>query len=188
MTGTHTIKTFGIGRRLGLALGALACAGALQASPAAADTSAASAETARAGKQASTRVNGVAALRSGFRTAGILDRTVGFRNGTGETISVAIMRHSPGACGAYGNWQTKGWWTLAPGEMKRAFTTDNRYAYYYAESTSGREWRGPFGRVYMYSRAFTSCLGIGSSEAYGTVGMRMIDLDGAGLYHTINLI
>jgi uncharacterized membrane protein len=177
-----------IGRRLSLAVAALAGVAALGAPTASADASAASAETARAGKATSAGTLMPAAQRAGIRSSGLLDRAVSFRNGTGQTVWVAIMRHSPGACTGHGDWQTRGWYRLEPGEVKQALTTDNRYAYYYAKAANGAEWRGPFGRVYVYNRAFTSCLGIGSSEAYGTVGMRTIDLGRAGLYHTINLI
>ncbi len=120
--------------------------------------------------------------------SGVIDRAVNFRNSYGKTVWVAIMRNDPDRCGGYGDWQTKGWWRLAPGEVKQAFTTSNRYAAYYARAEDGTQWTGDRGPVYVYHDTFDSCLNIGSTAAYGTVNMRLIDLNGAGLSHTIDLI
>src|SRR5216117_2920566 len=55
---------------------------------------------------------------------------VSFRNSYGKTVSVAILRDSE-ICGG---WAKKGWYELAPGEVKKVFSTTARYAYYYAEA------------------------------------------------------
>jgi len=116
---------------------------------------------------------------------------VSFRNKYHSTVWVAIMRYNPDKCGEYGNWQTKGWWRLDPGQTKQAFSTTNRYACFYAEADDGAFWAGPYGPVYVYYEAFDSCVNIGSTAAYGTVGMRLLDLGWWAwnplATHTVNL-
>src|SRR3954463_7341296 len=73
--------------------------------------------------------------------AALFDTAVKFRNRHGTTGYVAFMRYDPDGCGGDGNWQTKGWLKLAPGETK-GFSTSNRYAYYYAKATDGTKWSG----------------------------------------------
>lgn len=108
-----------------------------------------------------------------------------FRNSTASTVWVAVMFYSPDSCREYGNWGTRGWWQLEPGQTKLAFHTSNRYAAFYAESASGSYWAGSYGPVYVYQEAFDSCVNIGSTAAIGTVGMRLIDTNDDDL--TINL-
>src|SRR4051794_32334693 len=74
--------------------------------------------------------------------AAILGTAVNSRNTPATTVWVAFMRYDPAGCGADGNWQTKGWVRLNPGEVKQAFTTSNRYAYYYAHAADGTKWSG----------------------------------------------
>ena len=60
--------------------------------------------------------------------------------------------------------------------------TLNRYYSYYAKAADGAQWTGQYGPVYVYHQAFDSCLNIGSTAAYGRVGMRLIDTDNYGTY------
>jgi uncharacterized membrane protein len=86
------------------------------------------------------------------------------------------MQYDPNDCGGEGgNWATEGWFGINDGEQVLAFSTDNRYAAYYAKAADGAYWAGDYGPVYVYHEAFNSCVDIGSTAAYGTVGMRLID-------------
>jgi uncharacterized membrane protein len=112
---------------------------------------------------------------------GLFAPAVKFRNSHDTTVWVAFMRYDPDRCRGYGDWQTKGWLRLKPGEVKQAFTTSNRYAYYYAKAADGTKWSGTNQSVksrpvYVYHSAFDSCLTIGSTDAYGTVSMRRIEV------------
>jgi uncharacterized membrane protein len=166
MTATHIVKTLGIGRRLGLALGALACAGALHASPATADT----------GAQAPQG----AAERSSSPW------TVSFGNQTAATVNVAVAYRVDGTCSGQGA-RTQGWWRLAPGQVKRAFTTSYDIAFFYADSTNGRVWEGDDLHTRVYARPFTSCTHLRLTDPMREVGMRRIDLRRAGPNYTIHL-
>lgn len=108
-----------------------------------------------------------------------------FRNSYRTKVWVAIMRFDPGGCGEYGNWATAGWWGIDPGQQVWAFSTNNRWACFYADADDGQHWSGNYGPVYVYYDAFDSCINIGSTAAYGTVGMRLIDV-GSG-DHIVNL-
>jgi uncharacterized membrane protein len=117
---------------------------------------------------------------------------VRFRNQRSSKVWVAIMRYDPSGCGSYGNWATAGWWGVNPGQLVHAFNTSNRYACFYAEGDDGTIWTGPYGPMYVYWDAFSSCVGIGSTAAYDVVGLRLIDL-GSGAWnpwatHTVNLV
>lgn len=106
-----------------------------------------------------------------------------FSNGYPTKIWVAIMFWSPDTCGQEGgNWQTIGWYGIDPGNSADVYDNDledlNRYWYFYAKAADGAEWSGKFGSVYVYHKAFNSCLNIGSTAAYRTVGMRQIDVHG----------
>ena len=111
---------------------------------------------------------------------------VSFRNSYGPRIWVAIMRFDPSGCGQYGNWATAGWWGINYGEQVFAFTTNNRYAAYYAKAANGVQWTGNNGPIYVYHESFNSCIGIGSTAAYATVGMRLIDTGNKN--YVVNLI
>jgi hypothetical protein len=101
---------------------------------------------------------------------------VHFRNSYPSKVWVAIMCYDPVGCRGDGDWATQGWWGIAPGQEVWAFSTGNRYAAFYAEADDGAHWSGPYGPVYVYWEAFNSCVNIGSTAAYETVGMRLIDL------------
>jgi uncharacterized membrane protein len=102
-----------------------------------------------------------------------------FRNNYPSTVWVAIMFYSPARCAQYGQWGTRGWWQINPGGTKLVWVgnTLNRYYAYYANASDGAKWTGQYGPVYVYHQAFDSCLKIGSTAAYATVGMRLIDTD-----------
>jgi uncharacterized membrane protein len=106
-------------------------------------------------------------------------------------VQVAFMWYDPtGSCSSDGQWATKGWWILAPGECKTVFGRDlqkvNKYYYYYAESPDdGFSWRGNV-NVYVPYRTFESCLNIGSTDAR-VVGFRKVDIGSYNNY-TLNLI
>jgi hypothetical protein len=53
--------------------------------------------------------------------------------------------------------------------------THNRYYAYYAEASNGAKWSGQVGPVYVYRRAFDSCLNIRGSGSYA-VGFRWFDV------------
>jgi hypothetical protein len=169
---------------------ALASAIALLTTMASVDANAASVESARPSTAAATH------LSMSPRGASLFDKswTVKFRNSYGKHVDVAIMKWNPDKCGGEGgNWETKGWFGLEPGEVKSVFSTSNRNAGYYAEAVDGHEWKGDRGPVYVYNDAFDSCLNIGSSAAYGTIGMRLVQLPDMSfptthINHTINLI
>lgn len=109
-----------------------------------------------------------------------------FRNSYGPRIWVAIMRYAPDTCGQEGNWETEGWWGINEGQQVYAINTDNRYAAFFAKAADGGYWAGIYGPVYVYHQAFDSCVNIGSTGAYGVVGMRLIDTHDGDL--TINLV
>ncbi len=108
-----------------------------------------------------------------------------FRNSYSAKVWVAIMRYDPDSCREHGNWATEGWWGIDPGQQVWVFSTNNRYACFYAEAEDGAFWAGEYGPVYVYHRVFNSCIKIGSSAAYGTVGMRLIDTNNSDI--VINL-
>jgi uncharacterized membrane protein len=81
-----------------------------------------------------------------------------FCNGFHEEVWVAYMFYSPDTCGGEGNFQTIGWFAIAPGQCATVYANDlddvnNRYWYYYAESASGSTWSGPV-QVYVTDEAF----------------------------------
>jgi uncharacterized membrane protein len=187
-----SVQMFRVGRRIALLSAALVCACAFVAGLLAVDANAAGTVAARPSQASAVPhlkmpASGLAPAQAkrSASAQGLFDSAVNFRNSYGKTVWVAIMRYNPDSCGGYGDWQTKGWWRLEPGEVKQAFTTSTRYAAFYAKAADGAEWTGDRGPVYVYHDAFDSCINIGSTAAYGTVGMRLIDLN-AG--HTINLI
>jgi uncharacterized membrane protein len=63
-----------------------------------------------------------------------------FKNNTNETLQVVISYPNDNCSGGYA---VKGWWILAPGQTKKAFSgwAGKHYFYYFAESqSSGRFW------------------------------------------------
>jgi hypothetical protein len=110
-----------------------------------------------------------------------------FRNSYPAKVWVAIMRYDPDSCrGEYGTWATAGWWGLNPGQQVWPFSTNNRYAAFYADAEDGAFWAGEYGPVYVYYQAFESCINIGSTAAYDVVGMRLIDIGNSDT--VINLV
>ena len=107
-----------------------------------------------------------------------------FRNKYPNSVWVCYMYYSSARCGAYGNWGTRGWWKIDPGQSKLVWVgnTLNRYYAYYAKAADGAQWTVQYGPVYVYHQAFDSCLNIGSTAAYGRVGMRLIDTDNYDTY------
>lgn len=111
---------------------------------------------------------------------------VRFRNSYTSKVWVAVMYYDPADCGEYGNWETKGWWGIDVGATKHPFNTNNRYAAFYAEADDGAIWTGPYGPIYIYQYAFTSCLNLGSTGSIGVVGLRRIDTQNVNW--TVNLV
>ena len=111
---------------------------------------------------------------------------VHFRNSYPHKVWVAVMYYSPDACREYGQWETAGWWGIDPGQEVWAFSTNNRYAAFYAEAADGATWSGGYGPMLVYHHAFRICLGLGQTGAYGHVGLRLIDTQNKD--YTVNLI
>jgi uncharacterized membrane protein len=112
-----------------------------------------------------------------------------FRNSYSDRVWVCIMFYSPNTCNEYGNWGTRGWWGIDPGGRAAVFNGNsdyNRYYAFYAEASNGANWSGPYGPVYVYHEPFDSCINIGSTAAYKTVGTRLIDVGDYDDY-TVNL-
>lgn len=69
------------------------------------------------------------------------NNSISFRNSCSSPVQVAINYKN-----LSGQWETKAWYSLSPGERSRlnGVDTTNRYLYYYAEATdgSGKVWSG----------------------------------------------
>ena len=108
-------------------------------------------------------------------------KNVTFTNATRDKIFVAYMRldHACGAdCGE--PWDVLGWIGLDPGETEtRSNPTKNQWMGYYAESTSGAVWAGPFvNEVSQDKFDKCTCLGVSVShgpQPYHDVGFRDLD-------------
>jgi hypothetical protein len=101
---------------------------------------------------------------------------VHFVNGYSQRLQIAIAFYDTSCTEAGRPWGTRGWWQINPGDSEYVLDTNNRYFYYYAEALDGsRLWtsEGPFYPV--LPRAFTSCAGIGATDARD-VGMVKLDL------------
>jgi uncharacterized membrane protein len=101
-----------------------------------------------------------------------------FINGTRSRVLIAI-KFKQESCRQYGNrpWGTRGWFILNGLDDEKTVlrNNNNRYFYYYAKSDAGRVWQGD-SQCPVTSRAFDSCVGIGSTDAYD-VFMRMRDFE-----------
>ena len=79
--------------------------------------------------------------------------SISFRNSCSSPIQVAIIFKNRS-----GQWETKAWYSLSPGEQSRlnGVDTTNRYLYYYAEATdgSGKVWTGNDTRQEIGSRLY----------------------------------
>jgi hypothetical protein len=101
---------------------------------------------------------------------------VRFQNNYSSPLSVAVMWWDPDGCGSDGNWGTRGWWNLDPGQsVGTNVWTANRYFYFYAEAWDGAVWSGPYGPVYASDAAFDSCIEIGSTADNLLLGMAEVD-------------
>jgi uncharacterized membrane protein len=70
-----------------------------------------------------------------------------------------------------GGWETMDWWRIDPGNSADVFDNDvedlHRYFYFYAKASDGAEWSGDYGPVYVYHRAFDSCVKISQMKPMG---------------------
>ena len=106
-----------------------------------------------------------------------------FKNNYSSTLSVAVMwfdNSSRGCGGDGGNWGTKGWWNINPGDTVHTDVwTANRYFCFYAEAEDGTIWGGDYGPVSATYEAFQGCVGSGSSEDTLSLGMALVDAGSA---------
>jgi uncharacterized membrane protein len=118
-----------------------------------------------------------------------------FTNSYSSSVSISVMWYSPGTCGDEGNWETRGWWNLNPGDtVETNVGTDNRYFCFYAEAWDGAVWGGPYVEE-VFMSAYDGCIGIeqvgNGRDASFLVGFREVD---AGweywtyVTYTINLV
>src|SRR5664280_2303568 len=71
---------------------------------------------------------------------------VRFQNNYSSPLSVAVMWWDPDGCGDDGNWGTRGWWNLDPGQsVGTNVWTANRYFYLWAIHFAARCARLPVG-------------------------------------------
>jgi uncharacterized membrane protein len=105
----------------------------------------------------------------------------------GSSVYLCILYSDSSNCGS-GNdensqWTKMGWWEMAPGQTITAwaggFAGDvagwNRYWYYYAYSTDGKEiWNGPY-PAQVPNIAFQQCID-DNSNCVQTVGFAEIDV------------
>jgi Protein of unknown function (DUF1036) len=100
-------------------------------------------------------------------------------NGYSSEISTAIMFYSPNTCGGEGeNFEMRGWWNIEPGSCALVDTDDlkdvNRYWFYFAHSSDGAVWSGPYGAA-VPTEAFDQCYGIGVSPGE-EINFRLLDI------------
>lgn len=106
-----------------------------------------------------------------------------FCNGFTEGVWVAYMFYSPDDCGGDGDWQTIGWFHVAPGQCTTVYgnsldDVNNRYWYYHAENWDGTVfWAGPVG-VYVTDKAFNHCMVgvVGGQGESRIAGFRILDV------------
>ena len=110
---------------------------------------------------------------------------VHFRNSYGPNIWPRSGRTTRTAAVGKRNWATEGSWGIHEGEEAWAFSTSNRYGVYYAKVANGDLWAGAYGPVYVCHEAWNSCVENGSTAAYATLGMRLIDTEDSEV-HTVN--
>ena len=114
---------------------------------------------------------------------------VQFRNSYSSKVWIAVMYYSPDTCKDFGLWKTEGWWGVSPGQQIWAFSTDNRYAAFYAEAEDGAVWSGIYGPMSIYDYAFRICIDLGQIvqenrpstslvDSLGSVGCMLIDTNG----------
>lgn len=98
-----------------------------------------------------------------------------FKNNHRTIVSVAVMFFDPDSCGDHGNWTTRGWWNIVPGQERWAFSTTNRFAAFFALSQDGLVWTGNVGPANIPLKKFDSCIGLGATNTF-PVGMRLLTL------------
>ena len=115
-----------------------------------------------------------------------------FTNETAKTVYVTFQWYSPDTCAGYGNWETRGWWGLYPGETKTVYGANllfvNRTFYFYAESYDRTMiWSGPFSTCTPIT-AFDWCLDICNTNPLTRIlGYREIQAPFV-VTHTIRLV
>jgi uncharacterized membrane protein len=114
--------------------------------------------------------------------------SLAFSNSTSETVYVVIA-YNNSDCGSGGDaWMKEGWWPIQPGgnvTVHGGLSNGATY-FYYAHTTSGREWGGDFGTS-VPNEAFQQCWNIGTSTSR-EVSMREFTVPVTSVSHTINLI
>lgn len=96
------------------------------------------------------------------------------------------MFYSPDSCSEYGNWGTRGWWNIDPGNEAYVIDTNNRYAAFYIEASDNAVWDGPYGPVYVRQTSFDSCVNIGDNVSK-IVNMRLVDMENYDKYY-VNVV
>ena len=125
--------------------------------------------------------------------------TVRFHNSYSKRVFVAIKRFNAAMCGEYGGWETKGWWSLQPGETKTVTTTDDDVAgvYFYAKAEDGSYvWQGNGNEYYgptEVNDGFMDWCRFRRPADTHTVQMRQVKLPAASLQnmhpvHTVTLM
>ena len=81
-----------------------------------------------------------------------------FANRCGLPVSICIALYDPKKCPATG-WSKAGWWNVADDASATVITgnLNNRYYYFYAQASSGAEWKGNR-RISVPRTAFYRCL------------------------------
>lgn len=80
-----------------------------------------------------------------------------FRNTRGVRIWICISFPSKVTCAGWGDWGTRGWWSIDFAQIVHVLNTGPGLAYYYAESESGTTWSGTEYSIYAPQTAFDSC-------------------------------
>ena len=99
-------------------------------------------------------------------------------NGYPQLISVAIWYYHPN-CPDGGDWSKKGWWNINPGGSKIVYGGSlrslNRYFTYYAHSSDGAQWSGPYVTA-VPPNAFDWCLNTANTSSRNA-GFRLLDIN-----------
>jgi len=113
--------------------------------------------------------------------------TVSFSNGSSKRIWVAVFYHRPGC--DISNFQSQGWWELAPGQTAIVYSGEHRtWFYYYAENEVGEQYTDTRNFACVPRRAFTWCTSICNSDPdTRNLGFRELYIGGTRDY-TLNLI
>ena len=114
--------------------------------------------------------------------------SLSFRNSTSETVYVVIAYNNSDCGSGSDAWMKAGWWPINPGSNVTVHggLSNGATYFYYAHTTSGREWGGDFGTS-VPLEAFEQCWNIGTSTSRG-VSMREITVSATSFSYTVNLI